>query len=102
MFVAVRPENDPEIRGLKAEYAADESINVFCKSSWSFPATSLDFFINDEQVSVVCVTCLSAFTVRRTILAVYKDGFMSVRLKNLSWFKQKCFSFCFLCLTHHS
>jgi len=50
-FFAVRPEGGPEIRGLRAEYAADDIIDVMCTSRRAFPAAHLDFFINDEPVS---------------------------------------------------
>ena len=49
--VSVRPESGPEIRGLRNEYRVDEVIDVICTSSRSYPASHLDFFINDEPVS---------------------------------------------------
>ena len=50
--LSVRPESGPEIIGLRPEYNENELIDVFCTSAKSYPASQLDFFINDEPVSL--------------------------------------------------
>ena len=50
LSISVRPESGPEILGLRPSYTAEEKIDVVCRSEKSYPASQLDFFINDEPV----------------------------------------------------
>merc|ERR1712029_792627 len=36
--------------GVRPEYTLDKAIDILCTSKRSFPASQLDFFINDEPV----------------------------------------------------
>ena len=52
LFFTVRPESRPEIIGVRPEYTLDKAIDVLCTSKRSYPASQLDFFINDEPVRI--------------------------------------------------
>ena len=52
IHLAVRPEAPPQIQGLQPEYALHETVDVMCTSARAFPAAELDFFVNDEPVSL--------------------------------------------------
>ena len=51
-YITVRPESRPEILGFFDEYTLDKAIDALCTSKRSYPAAQLDFFINDEPVSL--------------------------------------------------
>ena len=52
LSITVRPESRPEILGFFDEYTLDKAIDALCTSKRSYPAAQLDFFINDEPVSL--------------------------------------------------
>eukprot|EP00093_Oithona_nana_P009476 09476.XXX_613798_623475_1 [CDS] Oithona nana genome sequencing. len=56
LSVIIRPESRPEILGVSPEYTLDKAINVLCTSKRSYPASQLDFFINDEPVGEKMLT----------------------------------------------
>jgi len=56
LTVIIRPESRPEIIGVRPEYTLDKAIDVLCTSKRSYPASQLDFFINDEPVGEKMLT----------------------------------------------
>ena len=60
-YITVRPESRPEILGFFDEYTLDKAIDALCTSKRSYPAAQLDFFINDEPVSLGIIVCQILF-----------------------------------------
>ena len=61
LSITVRPESRPEILGFFDEYTLDKAIDALCTSKRSYPAAQLDFFINDEPVSLGIIVCQILF-----------------------------------------
>lgn len=52
MSVAVLPQHDPALEGLRSHYDDDDDIlEAQCTSSPSFPSAKLAFYINDVEVN---------------------------------------------------
>lgn len=68
IIVPALPEDDPEITGMQPQYQIGDEINLNCTSGKSYPASVLQWYINEQLVRRISHTnplsmfCLSVFS----------------------------------------
>lgn len=53
VFVLALPDEDPVISGIEMEYRIGDEINLNCTSGKSHPVSTLNWYINEQQVSTL-------------------------------------------------
>ncbi|KAK9878068.1 hypothetical protein WA026_020697 [Henosepilachna vigintioctopunctata] len=72
-FVSALPKEDPTITGVETQYEIGDDINLNCTSGRSYPASILNWYINEQKV-------VSPSTLIRYPHTHHKHGLISVTL----------------------
>lgn len=71
-IVADLPKEDPVITGVEMQYQIGDEINLNCTSGKSHPAPILHWYINEQQVNILCFFSISLLQTVKTVYLINK------------------------------